>query len=81
MAIINQQYLLRPTTTPEQEILINAFFAKFNNGSAANKNIINCEQVFFQGAIGGSEFTTYNANKLYLVFSSLFGGSSAGASP
>jgi hypothetical protein len=58
MAIINQQYLLRPTTTPEQEILINAFFAKFNNGnnyyfgriipSVFTHIIINCYRITLQ---------------------------------
>jgi hypothetical protein len=66
MPYIDQQYLIGPTTTPEQKNFINWFYSQFNNRSAANRQIINVEPIYFSGLIAGSEFLTYAATKLYL---------------
>ena len=68
MPFIPLEQLLRPTTIPEQEIFLTAFFTKFNNNSAAFKNIRLVEPLFYEGTIAGSEFLTYANNKLYICF-------------
>jgi len=67
MPNIKEEYLLRPTSTPEQINFISQFFAKFNTSNGANKKIINVEPLYYVGAYAGTEFLTYAANKLYLV--------------
>jgi hypothetical protein len=73
--------LLRPTTTPEQLLFLNDFYAQFDNRSAANRRIINVEPLFFQGAIAGTEFLTYAATKLYICLSLSFGQVAINAAP
>lgn len=68
MPRIELQQLLRPTTTPEQEILLTHFYNQFDNRSAANRQIINVESLFYQGAIAGTEFLVYAATKLYICY-------------
>lgn len=68
MPRIELQQLIRPTTTPEQEILLSHFYNQFDNRSAANRNIVNVEPLYFQGAIGGTEFLVYAATKLYICY-------------
>ena len=69
--------LLRPTTTPERELLIENFYTRFDNGAAAHQRIINVEPIFYQGIIAGSEFLTYAATKLYLCYDVCFDGVAA----
>jgi hypothetical protein len=52
--------------TPEQKILVQQFYAKFDNGGAVNKKIVNVEPFFFEGTLTGSGIETYVATKLYL---------------
>jgi hypothetical protein len=68
MPRIELQYLIRPTTTPEQSLLLENFFARFDNGGY-HQRILNVEPLFFQGTIAGTEFLTYGATKLYLCYS------------
>lgn len=68
MPRIELAQLLKPTTTPEQEILLNHFYSQFDNRSAANKQIINVEPLFYQGDIGGTEFLAYDATKMYICY-------------
>lgn len=72
MPRIELSYLIKPTTTPAQEILLSHFFTQFDNGSAANKRILNVEPLFYTGAIAGTEFLTYAATKLYLCYNTEF---------
>ena len=59
--------LLKPTTTPEQEILLNWFYQTFDyTVTGINRRIANVEPLFFEGAIAGTEFLTYAATKLYI---------------
>jgi len=59
--------------TPEQKILAQQFYSRFDIGSGvANKKIINVEPFFYMGTIVGSELTTYAATKLYLCLSAEF---------
>jgi hypothetical protein len=60
--------LLKPTTTPEQEILLSFFYDYFDNRSGANKTIANVERLYFQGTLAGTEFLTYAATKMYLCY-------------
>ena len=53
--------------TPESINLIKWFYANFDNRSAANRQIINVEPLYFQGASAGTEFLTYAATKLYIA--------------
>lgn len=69
MARIELEHLLKPTTTPEQQIFLTMFYTLFDNKSASNRSIINVEPLFFQGTIAGSEFLTYAATKLYICYS------------
>jgi hypothetical protein len=68
MPFIPLQYLLRPTTAPDQEILLNDFFRRFNNNTGVHKNIRNIEPIYFSGLIAGTEFLTYVNTKLYIAF-------------
>jgi hypothetical protein len=70
MPFISQEELINglPNATPEQVLLINHFYASFNNRNAVNRRIVNVELLNYQGASGGSEFVTYAATKLYLCF-------------
>ena len=68
MPYIGLQDLLRGfgQLTPEQVIFINWFYSQFDNRSAANRQIINVEPIFYMDIIGINEFTIYAATKLYL---------------
>lgn len=68
MPRIELQQLLRPTTTPDQEILLSHFYNQFDNRSAANRQIVNVEPLYYQGAVAGTEFLTYAATKLYICY-------------
>lgn len=68
MPRLELQNLLRPNTTPEQELLLEHFYSRFDNGSAANKRIVNVEPLFYQGAIAGTEFLVYAATKMYICY-------------
>ena len=69
MPFISDEDLLRglPNCSPEFKLLTKWFYQTFNNRSAANREIINVEPIYYQGAVAGSEFTVYAATKLYLV--------------
>ena len=68
--------------TPEQKILMQSFYANFDNDSAANRNIVNVEPVFYKGPIAGHEILTYNANKLYIALEFIvFGQGISAAGP
>jgi len=67
MGYISQDDLVADMT-PEQKILVQQFYSKFDDRSAANRKIVNVEPLFFQGAFAGSEFLTYAATKLYIAF-------------
>lgn len=69
MPKIDLRYLIKPTTTPEQEILLSHFYNVFDSGAAANRNIINVEPLYYEGVIAGTEFLTYAATKLYVCYS------------
>lgn len=78
------QNLLRPTTTPDQLLLLDWFYSQFDFRTAgANRRVANVEPIFFQGAIAGTEFLTYVNTKLYLCYKFKVGMiiSSALASP
>jgi hypothetical protein len=68
MPRLELQNLLKPTTTPEQEILLTWFYSQFDNKSAVNKSIINVESLYYQGDIAATEFLTYAATKLYICY-------------
>lgn len=68
MPRLELQNLLKPTTTPEQEIFLTDFYNKFDNRSAANRQIINVEPLYYQGAIAASEFLVYAATKMYICY-------------
>jgi hypothetical protein len=53
--------------TPEQKILVQQFYARFDVGSGiANRKILNVEPLYYDGLIAGSEFETYAATKMYI---------------
>lgn len=54
--------------TQVQVTFINWFYSQFDNGSAANRRIVNVEPVYYTGIFGTAEFLVYSANKLYLAF-------------
>jgi hypothetical protein len=59
--------------TPEQKILVQQFYAKFDiGGGVANRKILNVEPLFYDGLIAGSEFLSYAATKMYLCFQMKF---------
>lgn len=66
MGYIKQDDLVQ-NMTPEQRILVQQFYARFDNAPNAglNRKITNVETFYFLGAIGG-ELTVYAATKLYL---------------
>ena len=68
MPRIELPYLIRPTTTPAQEILLNHFYTFFDNGSAAKKRITNVQPLYYAGAIAGTEFLTYADTKMYICY-------------
>ena len=72
MPRIDLQYLYRPTTTPEQGLLLEHFYSRFDTG-AVGRTIANVEPLHAELIIAGSEFLTYNAAKLYLCYSVEFG--------
>lgn len=80
MPRIELSYLLRPTTTPEQEILLTDFYARFDKFQAGggNRRISNVEPLVFIGDSPATEFLVYSATKLYLCYK-LVGGSTGGA--
>jgi hypothetical protein len=65
---VNELISNYPNITTEQMNLFIAFYTKFDNGNA-NKHIINVEPLYFQGAVGFTEFNTYDVKKLYLALS------------
>ena len=52
--------------TPAQKLLVQQFYAKFDSRSAANRKILNVENLYYDGLIAGSEFETYAATKMYI---------------
>lgn len=79
MPYISNQELLGglPNCTPEFKLLINWFYATFDNHSVANRTITNVEPFYYQGVTGGSEFVTYAATKLYIVHNVIFSTTAA----
>ena len=76
---IERQYLNKlRTLNIEQEILVDEFLARFDLGEGDAFNITAFEPLLYEGAIAGSEFLTYDANKMYLCFD-FVAGFSAGA--
>jgi len=70
MARIEKEDLIQSlkAATAENVVFINWFYQTFDRRVAgANLRINNVEQLHYQGAIGGSEFETYAATKLYMV--------------
>jgi hypothetical protein len=57
------------TMSPDQQILAQSFYAKFNNNSGLHKLILNVEPIFLNGSIATSELLLYSVNKMYLCFS------------
>lgn len=57
--------------TPEQRLLWNYIFLRWGER-------VPISQVYYQGAFTGTEFLTYSANKLYIIYSALISGYSAG---
>jgi hypothetical protein len=53
--------------TPEQIIFCSNFYAIFDGGTAAHRNIINVEPLTYFGKIAGVEFLNYAVTKMYLV--------------
>lgn len=78
MPRIDLRYLIKPNTTPEQELLLEHFYNQFDNGSAANRRIANVEPLFYQGATGATEFLVYSADKMYICYSLLLSTNNAG---
>lgn len=69
------QNLLRPTTPPGQEILLENFYSRFDIiGGGANKKIANVEPLYYQGVIAATEFLTYAATKMYIYYEMEFSG-------
>ena len=56
---------VRKGITAEQNILFAQFYAFFNSNAAAHRRILNVEELYFIGNIGG-EFTVYANTKMYL---------------
>jgi hypothetical protein len=79
MPRIELSQLLQPTATPEQVNFLTWFYSQFDNSSAANKKIINVEPLFYQGLIAGTEFLTYAATKLYIMYKGGFFATSIAA--
>lgn len=52
--------------TPEQKIMCQDFYSKFDNRSAANRRIINVIPYAYTGNIAGTDLTTYAANIMYI---------------
>jgi hypothetical protein len=65
MARIELSQLIAEMTV-EQKIFVQWFYSQFDNGSAANRRIVNVEPIFYQGVPAGSEFLVYAATKLYI---------------
>lgn len=78
MPRLELQNLLRPNTTPEQELLLEHFYTQFDNRSAANRQITNVEPLYYQGVIAGTEFLVYAPTKLYICYSLKCGDIGAG---
>ena len=79
MTVVRQFIANLPSLDIEQKILCDEFFKRFDFGAGAAFDVVNVEPLLYEGIIGGSEFTVYNANKLYLCFDILL-NYSAGAS-
>ena len=65
MPYINLESLLRPNTTPDQELFLNGFYQKFNNGISVIKNV---EPLMYQGVTAATEFLVYDVKKLYIAY-------------
>jgi hypothetical protein len=53
--------------SPEQQILVSQFYAKFDVGSGtAHRKILNVEPLYYRGVIAGQEFLTYALTKMYI---------------
>jgi len=79
---IERQYINKfHSLNIEQKILVDEFLARFDIGEGDAFNITAFEPLLYEGAIAGSEFLTYNANKLYLCFDLIiaFNGGAAAA--
>jgi len=57
-----------PGLNIEQKLLLNRIKATFDISGGAPYDITNAQELIFEGGIAGSEFTVYNANKLYVCF-------------
>jgi hypothetical protein len=77
MPFIDQSDLVQ-NMTPEQRIFVSGFYSQFNNRSAANRQILNVDPLYYHGGTAGSEFLTYAATKLYLCLFLNFAGSIGG---
>jgi hypothetical protein len=74
MAYIKLENLIQ-TMTPEQIILCSWFYEKFDCQAASallHKKIINMIPLYYMGPIVGSEFETYDVNKMYLCLSAVY---------
>ena len=78
MTVVTQHIANLPYLNIEQKILCDEFFKRFDFGAGSAFDVINVEPLLYEGAIAGSEFLTYDANKLYLCFD-IYIGYSAGA--
>lgn len=70
MARIEKEDLIQSlkAASAQNIVFINWFYQTFDRRSAGgNLRINNVEALYYQGAIGGSEFETYAATKLYMV--------------
>lgn len=59
--------------SPAQKIMVQQFYAKFDSRSAANRKILNVENLYYDGIIAGSEFETYAATKMYICLEMAIG--------
>jgi len=73
MTIARQRIENLPSLNVEQKILVDEFCKRFDQDNGAAFDIIGFEPLLYEGAIAGSEFLTYNANKLYLCFDIIVG--------
>ena len=81
MTVVRQFIANLPSLDIEQKILCDEFFKRFDFGAGAAFDVINVEPLLYEGPIAGSEFTVYNANKLYLCFDFVGGYSGVANAP
>jgi len=81
MTIARQKITELPSLNIEQKILTDEFLKRFDQDNGGAFDIIGFEPLLYEGVIAASEFTVYNANKLYLCFDFLVGCSVVAAAP